>query len=112
MLKTCIHCEIEFDLLSPEKKRAGGKATECPDCSEETTIKYLGTQSSDGKMAQANILKFDSEEDRKKYLDFWQNNSGLFKGKSAQLGKHLSTDPKIKFQTVVAAKEVNHKGKA
>ena len=111
MKKICVHCEEEFDLLSPEKKRAGGKANECINCSEETTVKYLGTQSSDGKMAQANILKFSSQEDRKQYLDYWQNVSGLYKGKSCQLSKTAKTTPNVKFQTIVAAKEVNHKGK-
>ena len=111
-IKVCIHCEIEFNLNSPEKIRTGGLATTCPDCSNETAVRYAGVQAADGKQSQATILKFNSEQDRGKYIAFWQNNSGYFKGKSCQLGSHLSTTPDIKFQTVVAHSPTNHKGKA
>jgi DNA-directed RNA polymerase subunit RPC12/RpoP len=110
-IKNCIHCGEKFNLNSPEKNKAGGKSTECPDCSEETVIKYAGVQAADGKQAQATILKFDNEEDKSKYIAFWQNNSGLHKGKSCQLGSHLSTTPSIKFKTVTTFNPTNHKGK-
>jgi hypothetical protein len=112
MTKTCIHCEEEFDLNSPAKKKAGGKINECPDCAEESAIKYAGVQAADGKQSQATILKFNSDKDRENYISFWKNNSGFNKGKSCQLGNHLSTTPDIKFETIVDHIPTNHKGKA
>lgn len=111
LVKTCIHCEDEFDLHSAAKQRVGGKANECPDCSEENTVKYAGVQASDGKQVQATILKFSSENDKDRYLAFWKNNSGYNKGKSCQLGNHLSTTPNIKFETIQGHIPTNHKGK-
>jgi ribosomal protein S27E len=107
----CTECEEEFDLCSIEKKRAGGLATTCPDCSKETVVKYIGLQAADGKQSQATILSFLSEEDKKKYMSFWKNNSGWNKGKSCQLGAHLSTTPNVKFDTIVGFSPTNHKGK-
>lgn len=112
MIRQCIHCEEIYDTDSPEKRRAGGRINECPDCSEETVVRYAGVQAADGKQSQATILKFDSDGDRESYLRFWRNNSGFNKGKSCQLGNHLSTTPGIKFQTVVAHNPTNHKGRA
>ncbi len=109
---TCAECGFDFDLLSAEKRKIGGKLIHCPDCSEENTVRYAGVQSADGKTAQATILKFKSEQDRSSYISFWQNNSGLHKGKSCQLGSHLSTTPSLQFETVVAFNPSNHKGKA
>jgi len=111
-MQECVHCEEEFDPRSTEKKRVGGKINECPDCSQESTIKYAGLQAADGKQSQATILKFDSEEDKQRYISFWKNNTGFNKGKSCQLGAHLSTTPGIKFQTIVAHTPTNHKGRA
>lgn len=110
-IKVCTECGDEFDLLSPQKRKAGGLSTTCPDCSEEKEIKYVGLQAADGKQNQATILKFSSEADKKKYVEFWQNNSGLHRSKNCQLGSHLSTDPGIKFETVSNFKPTNHKGK-
>jgi hypothetical protein len=107
----CKICDEYFDHNSIEKKKSGGLITTCPDCSEETTVKYVGVSSADGKQAQATILKFESEQDKERYIRFWQNNSGLHKGKSCTLGNHLSTDPKIKFKTVSGFTPTNHKGK-
>ena len=111
-IRICHLCEIEFNSNSPEKKSAGGKINECPDCAEESAVRYAGLQSADGKQAQATILKFKSDEDREKYLSFWKNNSGLHKGKSCQLGSHLSTTPAVEFETVSGFNPTNHKGKA
>lgn len=108
----CRECEEEFDPLSKAKKSAGGLIFLCPSCSEENVVKYAGVQSADGKQSQATILKFGSEADKKAYLRFWQNNSGLHKNKSCQLGNHLSTDPGIKFETITEFNPTNHKGKA
>jgi hypothetical protein len=109
---TCISCDVEFDLHSPQKKKAGGRMNECIDCANEPAIKYVGLQAADGKQSQATILKFNNELDKQKYIAFWQNNSGLHKGKSCQLGRHLSTTPNIKFETLVAHNPTNHKGKS
>lgn len=111
-IKNCIECGVEFDINSPEKIRAGGRITTCPDCSEETVVKYAGVQAADGKQSQATILKFTSEQDKNSYLSFWRNNSGFNKGKSCQLGNHLSTTPGISFETVQGFNPTNHKGKA
>lgn len=111
-INVCVICEDEFDLYSPAKIKAGGLATTCELCSEEDTVKYAGVQSADGKANQATILKFQNEKDKEKYIAFWKNNSGYNKGKSgSQLGNHLSTDPGIKFETVVGFNPTNHKGK-
>ena len=111
MLKECIECGSRFDPLSPAKQRAGGRISTCPDCSDEPVVKYLGTQSGDGKMASISILAFDSTADRNKYADFWRNNSGVHRGKSCQLGSHLSTDPGVRFRTVTQSTATNHKGR-
>ena len=42
----------------------------CSDCSEETSVKYLGLQSGDGKGVGVTILSFESEEDRKNIQNF------------------------------------------
>ncbi len=111
-MRQCVACEESFDPRSPEKKKAGGLITHCPDCSDEQTVKYVGLQAADGKQSQATILKFDNNQDKEQYVRFWKNNSGYNKGKSCQLGNHLSTTPAIKFETVVAHTPTNHKGKA
>lgn len=108
----CVECDEEFDHTSPARRKLGGKINQCIDCLEENTVKYLGVQAADGKSAQSTILKFKSDADRQKYLEFWQNNSGLHKAKSCQLGNHLSTDPGVQFETVVGHVATNHKGKA
>ncbi len=108
----CIECGFDFDLFSPEKRKVGGRVNTCCDCSEEVAVKYAGVQSADGKSSQATILKFSSEKDRDSYVKFWQNNSGLHRGKVCSLGNHLSTTPGISFQTVVGFTPSNHKGKA
>lgn len=111
-MKQCVACEEDFDPQSPEKKKAGGLITHCPECSDEPTVKYVGLQAADGKQSQATILKFDTNKDKDSYIRFWKNNSGYNKGKSCQLGNHLSTTPGVKFTTVVPHNPTNHKGKA
>jgi ribosome-binding protein aMBF1 (putative translation factor) len=112
MKRNCNICGEEFDTQSPEKRAVGGLITTCPDCSEEHTVKYAGVQSADGKQAQATILKFNNEADKKAYIRFWKNNTGWNKGKSCQLGNHLSTTPGISFESVQTFHATNHKGKA
>jgi hypothetical protein len=115
-IKICIHCEFDFDLDDPRKVRAGGRINECPDCIEDmggdkSPPKYLGVSAGDGKMAGLTILKFASNNDRDAYSKMWRNNSGQNKGKSCQLGAHLTTTSGIKFETVQKTEAVNHKGK-
>ena len=111
MNRICTGCGESYNDQSPEKIKAGGLIIHCPDCSEENEVKYIGLQSADGKQAQATILQFSSDEDKRKYLSFWKNNTGYNKGKSCQLGNHLSTTPKISFKTVSGFAATNHKGK-
>lgn len=112
MLRECAVCESLFDPRSPAKLRAGGKINTCPDCSTEGAVRYLGLQAGDGKQAGITVLSFGSAGDRERYADFWRNNSGLHKGKSCQLGAHLSTSPGVSFKTVTQSGATNHKGRA
>lgn len=107
----CRRCGEKFDLYSKAKKDAGGLSIHCSDCSEESSIKPIGLTSGDGKMSGVTILKFKNSKDRNIYLKFWQNNTGLHKGKSCQLGSHLSTTPFAEFEILQAPGPMNHKGK-
>lgn len=109
---TCSECDADFDLHCAAKRSVGGNRNHCPDCAEESAVKYIGLQAADGKQSQATILKFTSTNDREAYLKYWQNNSGLHKGKSCQLGNHLSVTPNISFEIVQGFTPTNHKGKA
>jgi hypothetical protein len=109
----CIECEIEFDPHSKAKRMVGGLKSHCVDCSSETTVRYAGVQNSDGKQAGVSIMRFKSEADRAAYIDFWQVNSGLHKGKSCQIGHGLKSTPGFAYQTVAVFEgNTNHKGKA
>ena len=111
-MRTCIECGDQFDHRSPAKMRAGGLSTTCVGCSDETTVRYAGVQAGEGKGASVQILKFQSQDDREGYLDFWKNNSGLYKGKSCQMGL-LKNTPNISFETrATFTFNPNHKGKA
>jgi hypothetical protein len=112
MIRNCIICSEEFNDQSPEKMKVGGLITTCVDCSEDNVVKYVGIQAADGKQSQVTIMQFESNSDKNKYLDFWKNNSGFHKGKSCQLGNHLSTTPYVSFRTVTKFNPTNHKGKA
>jgi hypothetical protein len=96
---------------TPAKIRAGGRISTCPECSEESTVKYLGLANGDGKQAAVTVLAFESSTDREKYSSFYRNNAGYHKGKSCQLGSHLSTDPGVRFRTVTQSSATNHKGR-
>lgn len=110
-MRNCVVCSAEYDPHSRAKKLVGGLVTHCPDCSEETSPKYLGLQSGDGKAAGVTILKFDSKEDREEYRQMWWVNSGMMVGKSCQLGYQKRT-PNVKFKKVhEAGLGMNHKGK-
>ena len=107
----CIECNEEFDPTTPAKRKAGGLYNQCVECSEETAVKYAGVASADGKSASISILSFESEADKKKYLEFWAAQSGQNKPKACQLSAHTKTDPGVKFKTVKGITPMNHKGK-
>lgn len=115
-IRTCIYCESEFNLNSPQKIKIGGKINECPDCVEErggdnSPPRYLGVAAGDGKMSGLTILRFKTNQDREAYSKMWRNNSGQNKGKSCQLGRHLSSTEGISFETVQKTESTNHKGR-
>ena len=111
-MRNCIVCGDHFNLHSREKRLAGGLATHCPECSEETSVRYAGVQAGEGKMGAVQILKFNNTDDRQKYLDFWWVNSGMMVGKSCQMGLRKSTPP-VGFKIVAENNpNKNHKGKA
>jgi len=110
-MRNCIVCGDHFNLHSREKRLAGGLATHCPECSEETSVRYAGVQAGEGKMGAVQILKFNNTDDRQKYLDFWWVNSGMMVGKSCQMGLRKSTPP-VGFKIVAENNpNKNHKGK-
>jgi len=110
LIKKCKHCSVEFNANSYVKKQAGGYINECADCvtelGTETSVRYRGVTSGDGKMACTQILKFDSEDDANAYCAAWNNNSGFNNRRSGGLND-------IKFTKVGEnAGNSNHKGKA
>jgi hypothetical protein len=112
----CKWCESPFDPEGRRKRDVGGYINECPDCVEErggddSPPKYLGVAAGDGKMSGVTILKFKTEGDRAAYSQMWANNSGQNKGKSCQLGGHLTPTSGLRFETVQKTESVNHKGK-
>jgi hypothetical protein len=108
----CVVCDGEFDHRSQQKKMAGGKINECPECSDEPEIKVLGLANGDGKQSQTTILKFDSKEDRETFKAYWHSAIGMDRGKSCQLGGDRKPTPNVKFKTIQKAENMNHKGKA
>lgn len=111
-MRVCKECGEEFSLTSPEKQRSGGLIIHCPDCSEETEVKYLGFRSGDGKSAGLTVLKFSSEEDKSEYADMWRVNSGMLVGKQCQL-KYQKRTPNVSFEKIhESGLGMNHKGKA
>lgn len=109
-MRECVKCECQFNPMSAAKRRVGGRINECPDCSEESTTRYLGLSAGDGKQAGITVLKFESPEDREEYRQMWWVNSGMMVGKSCQLGFQKRT-PNVRFQTVTQSTATNHKGK-
>ena len=110
--RTCALCGDEFNLQDKLRRKIPGLSIHCPDCSSDNTVRYAGVAGADGKQASISILKFDNQLDREGYLRYFKNNSGLYKGKSCQMGM-LAKTPNIKFQTVaVNLNNVNAKGKA
>ena len=112
MMIECKECGIDFDPDSKAKRKTGGLRVHCPDCSEETTVPYLGTSSGEGKQASVQLHKFESLQDREAYQRYFKQVSGVNTGKQCQLG-FFAHEPQVK-RTVVATFEgnTNHKGKA
>jgi len=114
-MRACIHCEYEFDLSSMAKKNAGGKINECPDCVEElgteTTVKYLGLSSGDGKMANLSIVAFESPEDREAYANAWQSATDPYNSSPRSMSEISGSLGSVKMRHVAHhAGNSNHKG--
>lgn len=111
---TCVDCDGEFDPGSTAKRAAGGRRNQCPDCAEETTVKYAGVTAGDGKMAGVQILKFETPQQRAGFVRFWRAASGMNVGKSCQLSSSTpAMTGGVRFQRVAEfAGNTNHKGKA
>ncbi len=108
-IKTCKHCGDEFDFDSQEKRRVGGYVNECPYCVEdlgtETSVRYRGVVSGDGKMAAISIVKFESKEDADDYVRSFNASSGWGARKTNRCNS-------IPFQHVgVNIGNGNHKGR-
>ena len=111
MLRECVECESMFDPRSPAKTRAGGRVNTCPDCSQESAVKYLGLANGDGKQASVTILAFGSSQDRESYASYWKANTGYYKGKSCHLSQSNPAAPGVSFRTVTQSGAANHKGR-
>ncbi len=112
MLRVCTECDDEFDDSSPEKRRAGGLRTHCPECSHETAVRYAGFSSGEGKQASVQIMAFATSQDREKYLSYWRATSGLNTGKNCQLA-FRGSEPKVNKAVVTTQYgNTNHKGRA
>lgn len=108
----CVECGQEFNQNSPEKRRAGGLVTHCPECSEETTTRHAGVMSGDGKQAAVQVLAFERPEDRNQFLNFWAASTGLHTGKNCQISR-LPSPQALHFRKLAEfGGNPNHKGKA
>ena len=80
---------------------------------DQSEPRYLGVTAGNGKMSDITILQFESEEQREAYQKAHRNNSGYNKGKSCQLGGHLTPMSGMKFKQVAEnIANGNHKGKS
>ncbi len=111
-MRECTDCENVFDPNSQQKRRAGGRINQCPDCATEHSPKVLGFASGDGKMASLSILRFENQKDAESYKEYFARASGLRNGKSCQLHTPALTAPGVRFRTVAQSEATNHKGKA
>ena len=77
MIKTCKHCNVDFDTRSSAKRAAGGRINECPSCVEEwgteTAVKYLGF--SDDDATDIAIVSFQSNDARDNVSSAWKDGS-------------------------------------
>jgi hypothetical protein len=111
MNKTCVECDGLFDPQSREKRKIGGYANTCADCSYDDTVRYLGISAGEGKMANVQVLKFSNNNDREQYKKYWAASSGLNTGK--QCSMHFrAKEPNVSFETrATFVSNPNHKGK-
>jgi hypothetical protein len=116
-MRTCVHCEDEFDHTSREKQRVGGKINECPDCvvllGTEKAPVSVGVGAGDGKTTLITIMRFPNQKSADAYVKAYKNSTGFNKGKSCHLGSTniMHTD---RLGGVVIAEfggNSNHKGK-
>ncbi len=108
----CTECSCEFDINSPEKRRAGGKRNHCPDCSEETAVKHLGVGDGCGKQTAVQVLSFKSEKDKTEFNAYWQAATGMHNGKASHFA-YLPKPITMKFKKLTEhGGNDNHKGKA
>lgn len=116
-MKTCKWCGDSFNHTSARKLQVGGYINECPDCVEEkgggsSPPMYVGVAAGSGKMSDITILSFNNEQDKQRYTQAWRNNAGFNKGKSCQLGRHLTSMTGMTFHQVAEnIANGNHKGK-
>lgn len=110
-MRECSECGMDFNPASPEKRRAGGLVTHCPDCSEETHPRALGFASGDGKQSALSILQFDSVDAAEEYKEYFARASGLRTGKNCYMHRPGLTHPNVQFKIVSTAGPMNHKGK-
>lgn len=108
-IKTCKHCEIEFDAWSQRKQAVGGYINVCADCTEErqqekrSVIRAFTT--GEGKMACIQFLEFESEADANAYARIWESNRGWNNRRSGGLNS-------IRFRKVGEnSGNQNHKGR-
>jgi len=77
LIKTCKHCNVDFDTRSSAKRAAGGRINECPSCVEElgteTAVKYLGF--SDDDATDIAIVSFQSNDARDNVSSAWKDAS-------------------------------------
>lgn len=96
MIRTCRHCEQDFDLNSRAKREVGGKIDECPMCVEElgteTATSVVGVVSGDGKSAMVTVMRFSDEETGARFLHMWRRSTGYYRGKSCQMGSTVMLD--------------------
>jgi len=111
MQRICVECDTAFDLYGRAKKLSGGLSTQCPECSEEPTVRALGFASGDGKMASLSIVKPATEQDARALKTYWFKASGMNKGKSCNMHNPGLTSPQTSFTTVSQHGAMNHKGK-
>ena len=109
MIKECKHCGDEFETNSPTKKRVGGYIDECPWCVEElgteTTVRYRGVVSGNGKMAAISIVKFDNDMDADRYVRSF-NECGSFTGRKTNVCNTITH-----YHVGTNMGNDNHKGK-
>jgi len=111
-MRVCTICNGEYDENSRAKQLAGGKLIHCPDCSRETAVKFVAVSNAAGKTAGLEILAFESEDDKRKYLRYWHAVTGANKSKMCQI-HGAPCPPGVRFRKVAEnAANLNHKGNA